>query len=608
MLRITQYIALCCVLFFTTPLLAQPLQTSLDEQLNEVKNLIGNNSSKEALEALQKIERSPAFNSIENQPIVYFYFTKYYLKDKDYDNALAYAKKALSCGEKASLSRSKAYGYYSMGNYHSLLDNNDLSVDYLLKALRFAEKTTDNGLLGDIYYRLYSIYTDWDDPEKTTAYAQKALTAYKKAKDYNGLSNAYNAKVWAMENKFKETQKEIYKDSATYFLYQSEAVYHQYPGFVNKRTHAIASLNLANHYLQKYYYENNLTLKEVKDSLNKYLQPLNTLTDGEDFDYSLRANRLGILAQLEMSNHAWDSAEKYLKKAKKHLTDSIYKPNYYTLFNVSVGLKELYKLKDDYRSAYLSLKDQYTYNQYIYDENQTKNVKALEAQYENEKIKQALSFEKKNNESKHTQLMLSLGLLLSALIAIVFMIRSFRSKMREKRQKLELLNKEKLETLNKIKLEEEKNARLSAEQKIMELEKEKISKKALANAMQIERKDEVLSDIQDKLKQNDVKLSEIRKTLKMEKRTTPKISPKYNEFNDINPLFFSELKALSNNQLTSLDLKYCAYFYLGLSHKEIAANLNIEPKSVRMTKYRIKKKLRLDKETPLEAFLEKLTF
>ena len=70
------------------------------------------------------------------------------------------------------------------------------------------------------------------------------------------------------------------------------------------------------------------------------------------------------------------------------------------------------------------------------------------------------------------------------------------------------------------------------------------------------------------------------------------------------PSFFYKLQQQSNHALSPLDLKYCVYFLNGLETKEIASKLNVEPKSVRMTRYRIKQKLQLSEQEDLLDFIK----
>jgi len=80
----------------------------------------------------------------------------------------------------------------------------------------------------------------------------------------------------------------------------------------------------------------------------------------------------------------------------------------------------------------------------------------------------------------------------------------------------------------------------------------------------------------------------------------------WNEFKDVfeslDSDFFNKLTH-RNPKLTSLDLKHCAYIKMNLDNYEVANILNVELKSLQMTRYRLKKKLNLTQEENLREFI-----
>lgn len=70
--------------------------------------------------------------------------------------------------------------------------------------------------------------------------------------------------------------------------------------------------------------------------------------------------------------------------------------------------------------------------------------------------------------------------------------------------------------------------------------------------------------------------------------------------------FYTQLQKIAENKLTPHDLKYCRLIYLETSTKDIVALLSVEPKTVRMAKYRLKQKLKLDKEEDLNEFIRNI--
>ncbi|MFT5822754.1 MAG: DNA-binding CsgD family transcriptional regulator [Crocinitomix sp.] len=73
-------------------------------------------------------------------------------------------------------------------------------------------------------------------------------------------------------------------------------------------------------------------------------------------------------------------------------------------------------------------------------------------------------------------------------------------------------------------------------------------------------------------------------------------------FNRMNPGFLQTLSQ-KHPSLTAKDLKYCCYLRMNLSNNEITRLMGINQESVRTHKYRLKKKMVLNKEENLEHYL-----
>ncbi len=74
-------------------------------------------------------------------------------------------------------------------------------------------------------------------------------------------------------------------------------------------------------------------------------------------------------------------------------------------------------------------------------------------------------------------------------------------------------------------------------------------------------------------------------------------------FESMDSEFFNKLTE-RNPKLTSLDLKHCAYIKMNIDNYELARILNVEMKSLQMTRYRLKKKLSLDQKDNLREFIQ----
>lgn len=187
----------------------------------------------------------------------------------------------------------------------------------------------------------------------------------------------------------------------------------------------------------------------------------------------------------------------------------------------------------------------------------------------------------------------------SLLIGIIFFIFYTRKRISVLKIKRQLAEKE----LGIEKLEKEK---IDAELKYK-------NKDLTDFAIDISRKQEILQEL--KLKLYDLKNSKLDQ-VETKKEISELIHYANNnmlvdgqlmEFQrnieEINYRFFDTLKERFP-ELTELDKQVCALIRLGLSNKEIAIMRNVSYKAVRMSRYRIRKKIHLDSEEDMVNFLK----
>ncbi|MGI9527827.1 MAG: hypothetical protein ACR2MS_12035 [Weeksellaceae bacterium] len=579
-------------------------QEGYEKTIQKFNLLLFNQQFPEAFNLLESQSKSINTIDIETRTQLYFLYSKYYLFTEDLDKGKEFAEKSYKISQESTQPLAKAYGLYAMAYYYHQLDLVDMAFDNIQQIMNVIDIEQYPYFANKIYYRLYNIYTVWDDPEQTNFYAQKALEYATKTNNYEALSNAYSAKAAAMTNMYNHTDNTVYQDSVLYYLQQSANIPPKFANQITLRTKTIAKLNLANHYFQALR-EDDMRNTAAKDSINKYLDLIGTIPPSIDQNYDLRAAVLGMRSQVALAEGNLEATEDYLLTAYRNLRNDAIRPAYYRLFNVTIGLYELYSRKENFKKAFEYLKINQAYKDSIFNENRIQEVHSLEAKYENQRIKEELSYMEQKSELRKIQNYLLIGICFLALGLIYSLRKNYLKKIALQHERAFALEKEKAEAEAQVNLEKEKQARLSAERKVLKLENEKMQKEVMVNTLQIKRKNQLLEEIKDQITKLDNPI-EIEKTLKQEKRIEKSLNDTVNEFEDINPLFFNKLKEYSDNKLTSLDLKYAAYFHLGLSTKEIAQIFNVEPKSIRMTKYRLKQKLNLPKKQSIEEFFEEI--
>lgn len=163
------------------------------------------------------------------------------------------------------------------------------------------------------------------------------------------------------------------------------------------------------------------------------------------------------------------------------------------------------------------------------------------------------------------------------------------------------------------------------EEKINELENEQLeyklhhkSQELASSTMNLIRKNEILLDLKNDLSkicmdvkaQKDINLTLI-KLNKMQMQIKENIESDDNwkrfeeNFDFVYDNFLKKLSQLYPD-LTMNDKKLCAYLKMGLFSKEIAPILNMSIRSVEMSRYRLRKKMSLDRDINIVEFLQRL--
>ncbi|TCK80611.1 triple tyrosine motif-containing protein [Albibacterium bauzanense] len=156
------------------------------------------------------------------------------------------------------------------------------------------------------------------------------------------------------------------------------------------------------------------------------------------------------------------------------------------------------------------------------------------------------------------------------------------------------------------------------EKEVVRLKNEKLKadldfkdRELVSMTMHLVQRGEVLSKIKDKIheiaKKDDadwgsISFRQLMRLVKSGERTSEDWEKFSVHFNNANEGFFSNLKA-RHPDLTSNELKICAYLRMNLSSKEIAQLMNITIKGIEVGRYRLRKKLEISPETNLHTYL-----
>jgi len=187
-----------------------------------------------------------------------------------------------------------------------------------------------------------------------------------------------------------------------------------------------------------------------------------------------------------------------------------------------------------------------------------------------------------------------------------------------------LKQKKELEQLNQIiqdqkqaleKTLEFKTEKMDTERGLFEQDLEKKNKKLLTKELNSTKLINDLKSIRSLIQASKSELrienpeSKVLRRLQMVERDLDHLEINDNSFSEfdetfenIDPDFYKKLSAI-NPKLTPNDLKNCAYIKMNLDNYEVSKMLNVELKSLQMTRYRLKKKLNLNESTQLREFI-----
>ncbi|WP_396633943.1 hypothetical protein [Maribacter sp. R86514] len=260
-------------------------------------------------------------------------------------------------------------------------------------------------------------------------------------------------------------------------------------------------------------------------------------------------------------------------------------------------LTEHYKKQGNYQKAYENLKIAKKLDALFFDGRSSKNKSMLEIrdEFRIEKQRQLdliqkQRFEKLKQEEKISMLQ---RIILSGAIVFILILAFFFFR--------HLRNKHKLE---KQLIRRNKELEIQKANELLELK----NKELAASVLQLVEKDEFLKDLKEKLKSNKDNLgqTEINKLLR-----TISVNNNNNweefrlRFTAVNEKFYKKLTKKYPN-LTQSDHKVCALIKLNFSSKDMARLLGISVESVHTTRYRLRKKLKLERKENLEDFIAHL--
>lgn len=559
----------------------------VDQKYAEAENLLTN-----------ELKNKP--NNTELKVNIYTNFVMLYVLSDNFDKALYYSNLIKNIATTTQNPLTEAYANYCFARIYLLNNFPEKSVLFANKALEILKKYPNENYLKSELYRIISksYITENEYSEKYKDYVLQEVEYIEKTNLYFDINVAYTDALLMYMAAYEKTKNQEDLDKIFYYAEKAIALVKS-DGLSYYSGHAKASAynnfaSVINQFPYKDY------SKEKRIEIGKsYLDQALAIAKKENF------KNIEILCYTTYAELCQEKkcAKSYLEKAyemtqqtknNKHVDVELY---------LLKTLKNIYKAEGDHTKALKINEEELNLTKKSAANLERNSKKLIEVYYDLEQKRNQINQLKTKNKANNIQKFLFLGMLIFALIGLTFMFYTFSYRQKLNKQKTNILEKEIKESELILKLEKEEKARLQVEQDLLSVQQEQLQKQALAVSIQLDHKNTFIKDLKEKLKNNDFNIDRI---LRDERITENDFAEIKDVLQEVHPNFFKKLNSLSKSKLTNLDQKYAAYIYINMDNQKISNILKVDPKTVRVTKYRLKQKLGLDKSQDLRTFLENL--
>lgn len=461
----------------------------------------------------------------------------------------------------------KAKAYAVLGKFQAQQNNYKKALAYQFKALDIEEKLPIPYNAGHANHAIATLYRDLKEYNKAKRYYKKALAIrkqlknpYRSATSYNmlGITYFYNKQY----------------DSALY-CYNKAKILHTKPRKIAKVQTNLAALYFTSGKYQK--------------ALQTYFELANTFNQNKDFiTVTIIYNNI---AKTYLELKQYRQALYYVDKAIQ-LSQSIQ----YTkrLAQLYLLKSVIYEQSGRYQFALQYYKNYKLKFDSIHNIKRAKELTTLELTHKFEKEKllllnkeKALEYQSKTEKAKNQLylILLSVAILIAALL---YALLRYRKKVNQEKLKKNELEKELLNT--QIKTREHQAKTVIAD-----------------NSMRLTFIKEFLEKLKviSKQETKDQSLKSLINDLKSHISTEHKLSEVSQAVQQFEELFDKKLLD-QYPKLTKSEREICALIRLNLTLKEIMIIRNVSLNSIKSSRYRIRKKMNIPKDTSLEVFIQQL--
>lgn len=532
---------------------------------------------------------------------------------RSYGDTLNYEKKieeASRLANKAGDEKYMALVYHQQALAAYYAGDHKLALELFLKSIDLLENTEYQNLCVIQYYILTSIFERLADYDACLRYAKKAL---KHATSIDAICRTHHdlANAYMQLAKSDPVRNKPYIDSCLTILYKIRHTLEKKRDEIGQPTLPMLVYNdLANVYMH-------IESKFDDDSARYYLN----LARNE----ALAVHHNSGYASLSVMLASYDIEDNNVARAAVLMLEAekAYKqaevPDLLVAANISLGFAKLNEKRGFFKEALENHRHFFLLKDSIYRVESLEAVKRAEAQFLQEKKERQIALLQEEEAGRRQKLYFSIGVAFVALAALLMLYRSthFKNKFYGEKEKLlarqaETSRLQKDDAEHALRLQKKASERLALEHQLEVSQRDQYQRALTTGVHYLESKNELLLKLKGTLarvpteKEGEDKQATVTEMLGLiyhNLEADNDFDRFSRNFEYVYPNFFKKLEERSVDNLSQLDLRYCAYMYMGLSTKEMSNLLNIEPASIRTARYRLKQKFDLGKDEDLLALI-----
>lgn len=521
---------------------------------------------------LEEVELSKKLNDSSYMAESANIYGIYYNLNSDYRKSILKFNEAIDLFTKLNNKDRLSRVLNNIANTYRTLGEYDKSLSIHMKALKVKEEIgADLNNLAASYWNIGNAQGDVKNFEASNEWYRKAIKAYEELNQKDDLISVQTLLAY----NYKDLKD--YNRALPYF---TKAINH-YKN-TNQDTNLAGILDVVGNL----YYE----LEDYKKAKNYFEESITISKDHDEVTLTAKSIRNLGRVYHKLGNH--DKALELLFKSLKTFKEreakqSIY-PNYHYL-------SEVYESMSNYKEAYKYHKDYSTLKDEVMNNDKIEAINELEIKYQTEKKEAEIALQESEiktlnaqaDNDKLTKTLYGIGMFSFLTIAGLLY---FGFKQRIKKNKIE---REKQEEIYKQEIAFKKKE--LASQTLHLVQKSTFIQELKENLEKIKKSPELFK----------VEFRRLVMLLKKESAEDKDWEVFKSYFSEVHNNFDNKIKAIAT-EITEKEIRLASFLRMNLSTKEIASMLNVLPDSVLKSKYRLKKKLTLNKEEDLTQFLNTL--